>query len=445
MVIATLVLLASIMTSPPVGGGAGVLSAALGFAPATPITAGASGVSGVPAASVLGVVPHVVSSTDWYLLFGYLGLVLMVSFICSLLEAAFLSLPRSHARVMAEQGHHFGEILGQMKDSVDRPLAAILTLNTVSNTFGAAGVGAMIQRIFGSAWLTAGSIVITLLVLVFSEILPKTLGAVHAKKLAPFVAHAVRTIIVITYPIVVCLELVSKLIGGSDNATITRAEFASLAQEGQNTGVLEERESRVITNMLRLNKIRVSDVMTPRPVVLMLPQHMTVADATDRGEPIPFSRIPIYKDNPDEIIGVILRHDLFTNRWEGRGSIRLASLVQPITVIPQMASVAQALEQFTANGVHLMLVVDEFGGTAGIITLEDAVETLLGVEIVDETDDVTDMRTLARARMERRRKARDRRFAAPGPTLVTPLRPSPDGEGSSPGSGPAGLGRPTNP
>ncbi len=375
---------------------------------------------------------------DWFLLLFYLALALCVSFLCSLLEAGFLSLPRSHARVMADHGHRFGELLNEMKESVDRPLAAILTLNTVSHTFGAAGVGAMIQRIFGAAWLTAGSVIVTLLILVLSEILPKTLGAVHAKKLAPFTAHAIRTIIILTYPIVLCLELMSRVIGGSGHPTITRAEMASLAEEGQSTGVLGERESRVITNMLRLDAIRVSDVMTPRPVVFMLPHHMTVAEATGRDKPIPFSRIPIFRENPDEVMGFVLRHDLFTNRWEGRGSIRLASLVQDLAVIPAMASVGQALELFTAKGVHMMLVVDEFGGTAGIITLEDAVETLLGVEIVDETDDVTDMRALARARMERRRRDRERRLAGPGPTLLTPpVRDA--GAGTEAGAG-AGAG-----
>ncbi len=348
---------------------------------------------------------------DWFLLLFYLVLALLVSFLCSLLEAGFLSLPRSHVRVMADEGHRWGVMLTGMKDSVDRPLAAILTLNTVSHTFGAAGVGAMIQKIFGAAWLTVGSVVVTLLILVLSEILPKTLGAVHAKRLAPFTAHAIRTIILLTYPIVVCLELMSRVIGGSSHPPITRAEMASIAQEGQSSGVLGERESRVITNMLRLDKIRVSDVMTPRPVVLMLPHHMTVEEATSRPEPIPFTRIPIYAETPDEIVGFALRHELFSNRWAGRGSIRLASLVHPIGVIPQVATVAQALEQFTARGVHLMLVVDEFGGTAGIITLEDAIETLLGVEIVDETDNVADMRALARARMQRRRRDRERRLA----------------------------------
>ncbi|MHC4810211.1 MAG: CNNM domain-containing protein, partial [Planctomycetota bacterium] len=312
------------------------------------------------------------TASDWFLLLFYLGLALVVSFLCSLLEAGFLSLPRSHVRVMADEGHRWGVMLTRMKESVDRPLAAILTLNTVSHTFGAAGVGAMIQKIFGAAWLTVGSVVVTLLILVVSEILPKTLGAVHAKRLAPFTAHAIRVTILLTYPIVVCLELMSRVIGGSSHPPITRAEMASIAQEGQTSGVLGERESRVITNMLRLDKIRVSDVMTPRPVVLMLPHHMTVAEATSSSEPIPFTRIPIYAETPDEIVGFALRHELFSNRWAGRGSIRLASLVHPIGVIPQVASVAQALEQFTARGVHLMLVVDEFGGTAGIITLEDA-------------------------------------------------------------------------
>lgn len=349
------------------------------------------------------------SGEAWTLLIAYLMLSLVVSFLCSLLEASFLSVPRSYGRVLSEEGHSTGDMLTRMKESVDRPLAAILTLNTVSHTIGAAGVGAMILEIFGSKWVAAGSVIVTLLILVLSEILPKTLGATHAKRLVPFTVHAIRVIIFATYPIVVCLEVLSRFIGGGGHPAITRAEMASLAHEGRTAGVLAERESRVITNILRLDAVRVSDVMTPRPVAFMLEVEMTAAEAVTEHEPIPFSRIPVFEDTPDQIVGLVLRHDLHKARWEGRGSIPLRDLVTPIEIIPSVATVAQALERFTARGIHLMLAVDEFGGTAGIITLEDAIETLLGVEIVDETDDVADMRVLARTRMERRRAEREKR------------------------------------
>ncbi|MFK7962039.1 MAG: CNNM domain-containing protein [Phycisphaerales bacterium] len=350
-------------------------------------------------------------TNPWALLVFYLALALCTSFLCSLLEASFLSIPRSYAQVLTEQGRESGRHLDAMKENVDRPLAAILTLNTIANTIGATGVGAMIQQIFGNAAVAAGSIVVTLMILVCSEIIPKTLGAVHAKRLAPFMVATVRIITVLTYPLVRTLELISRFLSSGADVSITRGEIASVAEMGQTAGVLGEGESRVIGNLLKLDVIRVSDIMTPRPVVFMLDQTMTVEQALAAHDPIPFSRILVHRENPDEIEGMVLRHDLYTARWEGRGDRPLSAFIKPIKVIPSVATVTQAFEQFTARRVHIMLVVDEFGGTAGCITLEDAVESLLGIEIVDETDDVADMRSLARQRMELMRRQRDAREA----------------------------------
>jgi len=360
------------------------------------------------------------TSGDYALLAAYLSLALVASFLCSLLEASFLSVPRPYAELLAKEGHRVGPRLLDMKQNVDRPLAAILTLNTIAHTVGAAGTGAMILKIFGNEWVALGSAVVTLLILVLSEIIPKSLGARYAKQLTPFMVRATFGVIILTWPIVIMLEGLSKFLGGGHAHAITRAEVASAAELGTQAGVLAEKESRVITNLLRLDKILVSDVMTPRPVALMVEDDETVSDVLDRSGGIPFSRLPVFHETPDEVIGLVLKHDLYDARHQGRLDATMRDLRKPIQVIPAVTSVARALEQFLARRVHMMLVVDEFGGTAGLLTLEDVVETLLGVEIVDETDDVADMRALARTRMERKRRTRLQDEAAAADARGTP-------------------------
>ena len=346
---------------------------------------------------------------DWALLFFFLGLAIFASFLCSLLEAAFLSLPRSYVAMLIKEGNRSGRMMKELKDKVDRPLAAILTLNTVAHTLGASGVGAMVVKIFGDKWVFLAGVIITLLILVASEIIPKTLGARHAKRLVGFTVHTTRLIIWITWPIVIALEQLSKLLGGGHKDMITRAEVATIAEMGRHAGVLQEGESRVIGNLLGMRNVLISDVMTPRPVVFMLAQTMTVADVLKDHPMIPFSRIPVYGDTPDDITGLVLRHDILAAYSSGRTDTPLARLLKDVAVIPEVTTVQRAMEQFLKKRVHLMLAVDEFGGTAGIVTLEDAIETLLGVEIVDETDSVDDMRSLARTRMERKRQERAER------------------------------------
>jgi CBS domain containing-hemolysin-like protein len=342
---------------------------------------------------------------DWALLVFYTALALGVSFLCSLLEASLLSIGRPRIALLIEEGRRSGTILERMKNTIDRPLAAILTLNTVAHTMGAAGVGAQVLVIFGNQWVAIGSVIITLLILVLSEIIPKTLGAVHAKRLADFTAFTVQGIIYITYPLVLVLEVISRIFGGAKAGKLTREEVRIVADLGEHAGVLERAESRVIRNLLRLRDVKVQDVMTPRMVLFALPQSAAIADVVREHDPIPFSRIPVYDATPDRITGVVLKHEVLAAAGDD-GASRVGDLARPLHVVPELASVADALDQFLERREHLFHVVDEFGGTAGIITLEDAMETLLGVEIVDETDSVDDMRELARSRMERRRRTR---------------------------------------
>ncbi len=343
-------------------------------------------------------------SGSYALLFLYLALAIGVSFLCSLVEAGILSVRRPRVLLLVKQGRRSGRLLQRMQQNIERPLAAILSLNTFANTCGAAGVGAETQRLSGELSLAVVAVAVTLLILVFSEIIPKTLGAVYANPLAPFTAHTVQGMIWLVWPLVIVLEAISSRLRGSHPETITREEIEVVADLGKETGALHERESGVIRNLLQLDRIPVEDVMTPRSVVFMLSKKTIVEDALDQHDALPFSRIPIRGNSFDEIIGVVLQRDLHQAVRDGRQKDPLENLVKPIHAVPMAASVAAAMEQFISRQEHIFLVVDEYGGTEGIMTLEDAIETLLGVEIVDETDSVEDMRKLARELAETRRQ-----------------------------------------
>jgi CBS domain containing-hemolysin-like protein len=346
--------------------------------------------------------------TPEVLLAFYLLLALGVSFLCSLTESGLLSLSRSRIAALVKDGRPSGPMLERMKDNIERPLAAILTLNTVAHTIGAAGVGAEAYVIFGSGWVAVTSAILTVLILVFSEIIPKTLGVVYAGRLASFTAYTIRGMIYLTYPLVVVFQALSGLLGRGHEQKLTREEFAVIAELGQTEGALREKEYRVIRNVLRLRRVRVREVMTPRTVVFMLHRDLTVQEAIDQHGPLRFARMPVYGDGPDDVVGVVFRHALNTAMQEGHGEFPLHEVAGPIHAVPQDAALDQVLDQFIHRKEQFFLAVDEYGGTAGIITLEDTIETLLGAEIVDETDQVEDMRALAGRLFQN--KLRGRRF-----------------------------------
>ena len=346
--------------------------------------------------------------TPEVLLVFYLLLALGVSFLCSLTESGLLSLSRSRIAALVKDGRPSGQMLERMKDNIERPLAAILTLNTVAHTIGAAGVGAEAYVIFGSGWVAVTSAILTVLILVFSEIIPKTLGVVYAGRLASFTAYTITGMIYLTYPLVTVFQALSGLLGKRHEQKLTREEFAVIAELGQTEGALREREYRVIRNVLRLRRVRVREVMTPRTVVFMLHKDLTVQQAIDQHGPLRFARMPVYGDGPDDVVGVVFRHGLNTAMQEGHGESPLHEVASPVHAVPQGAALDQVLDQFIHRKEQFFLAVDEYGGTAGIITLEDAIETLLGAEIVDETDQVVDMRALAGRLFQD--KLRGRRF-----------------------------------
>ncbi|MBN2447370.1 MAG: HlyC/CorC family transporter [Phycisphaerae bacterium] len=327
----------------------------------------------------------------------YLLLAIGVSFLCSMTESGLLSLSRSRVAMLVRSGRRSGKLLAEMKQNVDRPLAAILTLNTAAHTIGAAGVGAESLLVFGDAWVAASSAVLTLLILVFSEIIPKTIGVVHAGPLAPFTAYVVTGMIWLTYPVVVAFQALSGAISRGREERLTREEFALIAELGQTEGAIIEQEYRVIHNLLHLRKVRVHAIMTPRTVAFMLQKDETVANVLAAHRPLRFARIPIYNIDKDDPIGFVYRPELYEADDAGHGGRRLETLMKPVHAIPETATVSDALHQFIDRGEQLFVVVDEHGGTAGLVTLEDAIETLLGAEIVDERDSVADMRKLAGA------------------------------------------------
>lgn len=333
------------------------------------------------------------------LLFLYGVSAIGVSFLCSLLEACLLSLPRSYVEALVEGGSRAGERLRRMKTNIDRPLAAILTMNTIAHTVGAAGVGAQAAVVFGSAAVGIASALMTLLILVVSEIIPKTLGAVHARSLAAPAALIIQGMIVVCYPLIVPLEWVNRALGYQrGEQRFSRAELVSMIRLGQVTGAMEQREYRIATNLIALSEVRLTDVMTPRTVVFSLPASMSVGRAVQQHHPFRFDRIPIYQREPEQVTGYVARFDIETAHVAGETGQPLQALAKPIPAFPDLVSVGHVLEQFIRRHDHLALVIDEYGGLAGLVTLEDLLETLLGAEIVDETDTVEDLRELARRR-----------------------------------------------
>jgi CBS domain containing-hemolysin-like protein len=324
-----------------------------------------------------------------------------VSFLCSLLEAGLLSLPRSYVESMVERGSDAGRRLKVMKESIDRPLAAILTLNTFAHTLGAAGAGAQAVVVFGDAYIGAFSAVLTLIILILSEIIPKTLGAVYWRQLAGPMAAFIKPLIWVLYPLVWLSQQLTKLISrGEAEKQVNRAEFAALATLGAEEGVFNPRESKILQSLLRFNELEARDVMTPRTVMVAFPTATPVREVAERE--LRFSRLPVYESNRDHITGYILRGDVLRAMAEDQDDRPIGEIQRDLLTVPDSLPLPRLFERLLERQEHIALVVDEYGGTAGIATMEDVVETLLGMEIVDEADTVHDMQVLARERWEDR-------------------------------------------
>lgn len=322
---------------------------------------------------------------------------LVFSFLCSIAEAVILSVTAPYTAILEKQGRSSGPLLRKLKANISEPLAAILTLNTIAHTIGAVGAGAQAAIVFGSAYLGIVSAVLTILILIFSEIIPKTLGAHHWRKLAPATAHGLRILVWLLYPFVKFSEkMTGRMVEGTVMSGFTRSEFAVMADLSAEEGHLAERESEILKNLLKLRKIRVREIMTPRTVMFTLPGRTTVMEFCEKYEQVMFSRVPVYGNDPDQINGFILRGDLLLAQARGESGKTLDEFRREITVLPDSVSLPQAFSLLLRQTSHIAILVDEFGDLQGLLTLEDIFETLLGLEIVDEGDETVNMQKLAR-------------------------------------------------
>lgn len=333
------------------------------------------------------------------LLITYVLIALGFSFLCSIAESVILSVTKPYISLLEREGHNSGAVLRKLKDDINAPLAAILTLNTVAHTVGAAGAGAQAAIVFGNQYLGVISAVLTLLILVFSEIIPKTLGAFYWRQLAPVTGYVVRFLVWALYPFVKMSEWLTR--GLSHGPTLTgfsRDEFAVMAELGEAEGQLERRESSILRNLfftLRDHSIR--EVMTPRTVVYSLSQDATVGESYEDVEKSRFSRIPVYeRRDPDCVVGFALKQELLLAFAKGERDRKLAEFRRDMLMLPETATIYQVFQKMLARRVQIAAVVDEYGGLEGLVTLEDLLETLLGEEIVDEADKTPDRQELAK-------------------------------------------------
>lgn len=345
------------------------------------------------------------TGSDAVLLIVFLAIALGFSFLCSIAEAVLLSITPSYAAQLREQGNSASPLIDELKENVERPLSAILSLNTIAHTVGATGVGAQALKVFGESRMAIVSAVLTLLILVLSEIIPKTIGAVYWRSLAPLVARTTKVLIWLMYPLVVMSEWLGKMFAPAHaHPTVTRAEVAALAMQGATEGHIDAGESRIVANLFRFRELRVEDIMTPRTVVLSMPESMTVGEAMAEHPKLQFSRVPIFEKTRDEVSGFILKDELLLAHARGENDKPLSELRRELMAVPEKATLSRLFEQLIDTRAHVALVVDEFGGTAGLVTLEDLVETLFGLEIVDEADRNVDMQALARKKWQERAK-----------------------------------------
>jgi len=354
------------------------------------------------------------TSGDMALLVFYILLALAVSFACSIAEAVLLSITPSYIEGMRDTQPTRAALLKRLRqDNIDRSLAAILTLNTIAHTAGAIGAGAQATLVFGSVWTGVFSAVMTLAILFLSEIVPKTVGTVYWRTLVDPTAVFIRVLTVILYPLVWVSEWITRLIArGRDVHVFSRQEFLAMADVCEESGHIDVHESRIFRNLFKLESLRARDVMTPRTVVMAFPESLTVTEVLSGGQRIPFSRLPIYRDDVDHVTGFVLKDDILMAEAQDNGDRQLTSLKRDIVAVPAAMPLPRVLELFLKERHHIALVVDEYGGTSGLVTLEDMVEMLLGAEIVDESDSVEDLQLLARRLGEERSVSSDRDTSA---------------------------------
>ncbi|GHA55070.1 CNNM domain-containing protein [Pontibacter akesuensis] len=321
-----------------------------------------------------------------------------------MLEAVLLSITPAYSSITSQKSPELGKTLEEFKDNIDRPLAAILTLNTFAHTIGAAGVGAQAQLIWGDEYLSLTSGVLTIIILIFSEIIPKTIGANYWRQLAPFTVRTLKVLIYSPlYPIIILSQFITKrLKKDKDRSVLSRADFTAMAELGIKQGIFKKGESQIIRNILRFNSILVRHIMTPRTVIISAREDMSLSDFYRNFPDLRFSRIPIYSENLDDVKGYVLKEEVLSGIINNKGHLPLKSVARKIQVVPEHMAIPTLFNRLLEQQEQIALVVDEYGGTAGLISMEDMIETLLGMEIIDELDQVADLQKWARQNWEKR-------------------------------------------
>ncbi len=339
------------------------------------------------------------------LLLTFLFGTLLVSFLCSILEATLMSTPLSFITMKKEQGYKLADKFLDYKTDTEKPLAAILSLNTIANTIGAAGVGRQATILFGSTWFGIISAIMTLLILVFAEIVPKTIGTSYWKHLMGFATRMISLLIVLMYPLVLLASLVGKILSkDEDEAAVSREEVTAMANIGVEEGVIDSDENKVIQNIMKLDNVPAYEAMTPRIVAVTAQENMMLKNFYKNDQYLHYSRIPVYGDSPEYITGYILLSDALEGLADDEFDKRLKEFKRPVSFFNEEDSLSKVWEELLKKHEQIALIIDEYGCFQGIVTLEDIIETILGLEIIDENDQAIDMQQFARERWERRQK-----------------------------------------
>ena len=328
-------------------------------------------------------------------------LLITISGLCSLFEAALYSVPASHLETLDAAGSRPARALKRLREDVDEPITAILSLNTIANTAGAAIAGALAARVLGAQWVVAFSLGLTLAILFFSEVLPKTVGVVHCRPLVPFITRPLQVLMIVFKPIVwLSGILTDAIVGQRDQEDISAAELVIMAHLGVKAGNIHADELEVIKNILALRDRVVRDTMTPRTVLFSVDASATIDEVAKLDRVYQHSRIPVYMESAEEMVGVLYRRDVLSAITEGRGGHGVKTLMKPVHFVLDSTPLDRLLQTFLNRRQHLFVVMDELGALAGVVTLEDVLEEILGREIVDEFDEAVDMRELARKRRQ---------------------------------------------
>ncbi len=331
-----------------------------------------------------------------FLLILYFVIAVIVSFLCSILEASLLSTPRLFLLANKQEKKSWADLFLYYKENIDKPLSAILSINTLANTIGAAGVGAQAVRVFGEIYFGIASAVLALIILIFSEIIPKTAGAKYWRFLVGITPYLIKIMIFISYPLVIISAFITRIIAKEDKTPATsRQEISALTRVGADEGVFSSEENKIIQNVVKLKNVKVKEIMTPRVVMVVADEMLFLRDFLRSRDYLRYSRIPVYSNYPEKISGYVLRQEVFEKLALDQPELRLRDVKKEIIIVPYTKTLFGVWETLLEKKEHLAIIVDEYGGIDGLVTMEDIIETLLGLEILDEKDTISNMQNYA--------------------------------------------------